>query len=49
MHPWIADGAPYPERWQSYLSIITDQLERILTTEGADYQGPAPVGLDPHP
>jgi tyrosine decarboxylase len=37
MHPWIAESTSYPERWQSFLAIITQELERILTKAGADY------------
>jgi hypothetical protein len=44
MHPWIAHDTFYPERWQAFLAIITQQLERILTTAGADYCAPAASG-----
>lgn len=42
MHPWIAHNATYPERWQSLVAIIRQQLERVLTATGADYRAEAP-------
>lgn len=37
MHPWITHHAAYPEQWQSFLTIMTEQLANILTVTGADY------------
>jgi tyrosine decarboxylase len=37
MHPWIAHHRDYPEHWQSFLAIVSAQLEDILMTSGADY------------
>ena len=31
MHPWIANTSTYPERWESYLSIMRKEIENILS------------------
>lgn len=31
MHPWIANASTYPERWESYLSIMKREMERIVS------------------
>ena len=30
MHPWMANATTYPERWESYLSIMRRELEQLL-------------------
>ncbi len=30
MHPWIANNSTYPERWESYLSIMQKDIDRIV-------------------
>jgi tyrosine decarboxylase len=37
MHPWIALETTYPEQWETFLSIMTSELEGILDVEGANY------------
>jgi tyrosine decarboxylase len=37
LHPWIAHDTNYPERFQSFLDIITKTVGEILTTSGADF------------
>ncbi|EQD53896.1 tyrosine decarboxylase, partial [mine drainage metagenome] len=31
MHPWIANNSTYPERWESYLSIVKKDIDRIVS------------------